>query len=94
MDMEARHEKIVMDILKKYPFTFYAFGSRARGTANKFSDLDLCFMDTIPLHIQSAIKEDFQESHLPFEVDLVDWNMCDESFRKTIEQELIAVQKI
>lgn len=31
MHIEPRHYIIIKEILKKYPYTFYAFGSRVKG---------------------------------------------------------------
>lgn len=46
-------------------------GSRAKGTAGKLSDLDLCYQEEIPWNVLSHIREDFENSNLPFKVDLV-----------------------
>ena len=86
--MDQKHLDIVRNILKKYPYTFYAFGSRVKGTQKTFSDLDLCFMEPISSVILAHIREDFEESNLPFTVDLVDWNMCDEIFKSYIQSDL------
>ena len=91
--MESRHLEIVKSILQKYPYTFYAFGSRAKGTEKRLSDLDICFVDEIPGNILSHIREDFEESNLPFTVDLVNLNTCDEKFRLHIEPDLVLLQK-
>lgn len=89
--LESRHEKIVHQILSKYPYQFYVFGSRAKGNTRSRSDLNLCFKDQIPLSVQSHIEEDFEESDFPFLVDLVDWNMIDEGFKKHIEKDLVPI---
>ena len=88
LHMEARHRKIVDTILKKYPYQFYAFGSRAVGTPRRFSDLDLCFKQEIPERTVTLIEAEFAESDLPYTVDLVDWNQCTPSFRRTISKDL------
>lgn len=92
MHIEPRHELIVLQILKKYPFTFYAFGSRAKGKPKKFSDLDLCFIENIPGNVLSHIDEDFEESDLPYKVDVINWNSCDESFKNLIRGDLLLIQ--
>ena len=92
--MEPKHWEMVKKILQKYPYAFYAFGSRVKGTQKKLSDFDICFMDDIPGHIRSHIREDFEESNLPFTVDLVDWNSCDEAFRTKIRPDLVVIQQI
>ncbi|CAG8690029.1 10011_t:CDS:2 [Gigaspora margarita] len=62
---------ILKKILNKYPYTFYAYGSRVKGTARKFSDLDLCYQEEIPREVIYQIKEELEESDLPFIVELV-----------------------
>jgi predicted nucleotidyltransferase len=69
--MEPKHLTIVQNILSKYPYSFYAFGSRARGNPKTLSDLDLCFFENIPLNVLAHIDEDFEESDLPYTVDMV-----------------------
>jgi hypothetical protein len=93
MIMEQRHLQMVHDILKKYPYNFFAFGSRVYGTPRKLSDLDICFFEKIPLHIQSNIEEDFEQSDLPFTVDLIDWEMTENSFKETIKHNLFCIQQ-
>lgn len=93
INLENRHLEIIQDILKKYPYTFYAFGSRAKDKAKRFSDLDICFKDHIPLNIQSHIEEDFEESNLPFKVDLIDWHQMTKEFHILIENDLHLLQK-
>jgi len=90
--MEPKHLSIVKNILSKYPYSFYAFGSRARGNPKTLSDLDLCFFDNIPLNILAHIDEDFEESDLPYKVDIVDWNKCSDDFRELIKKDLVRIQ--
>jgi predicted nucleotidyltransferase len=79
----------VRDILDKYPYTFYAFGSRVKGNSKRFSDLDICFYEQIPINVLSHLDEDFEESDLPFKVDIVDGLACNENFRALIQKDLI-----
>ena len=71
INLEKKHQEIINNILSKYPYKFYAYGSRVKGTARKFSDLDICFQEEIPLSVISQLREEFSESNLPFEVELV-----------------------
>jgi predicted nucleotidyltransferase len=71
LQLEARHHKIIQQILSKYPYQFYAYGSRAKGTARQLSDLDICYQADIPDAIAFQIEEEFKESDLPFMVELV-----------------------
>jgi len=71
LQLESRHYQIVKQILGKYPYQFYAYGSRAKGNARKLSDLDICYLEDIPDAIAFQIEEEFKESDLPFLVELV-----------------------
>lgn len=88
MQIAERHLKELKSILSKYPYTFYAFGSRVTGEAKKFSDLDICYKEKIPDRIVVEIEEDLEESDLPFKVELIDWNLCALEFRQAIENDL------
>jgi|TARA_Y100001937_G_scaffold10918_1_gene13274 predicted nucleotidyltransferase len=70
----------------------WAFGSRVKGNAKPFSDLDLAIIsDTpLPLALLAEVAEAFSESDLPWKVDLVDWATTSQRFRQVIaEQKLI-----
>jgi len=69
LQIENRHRKIILSILAKYPYTFYAYGSRAKGKAKQHSDLDLCYRGDIPWNILDHIQENLEESDLPFKVE-------------------------
>jgi predicted nucleotidyltransferase len=71
LQLEARHHQMVKEILSKYPYAFYAYGSRTKGNARKLSDLDLCYQESIPDSLAYQIEEELKESDLPFTVDLV-----------------------
>lgn len=91
--MEQHHLEIVKTILGKYPYTFYIFGSRAKGNPKRFSDLDICFFKNIPWNIRAHIDENFEESDLPYKVDVVDWNACDKSFQNFIKADLTLIHQ-
>ena len=87
--------KIVRDILHKHvpQYEVWAFGSRAKGKAKPYSDLDLAIISDTPLSLETtaAMAEEFSESDLPWRVDVVDWATTSESFRKIIELEKIVL---
>ena len=91
IQLEPRHLAIVKSILKQYPYHFYAYGSRAKQTAQRFSDLDLLHKETIPPATKTLIREQFEESNLPFTVDLLDWKQCTEEFQQQISKDLIKI---
>jgi predicted nucleotidyltransferase len=66
-------KQILEQILDKYPYQFYAYGSRVKGNARKYSDLDLCYnyQENMPAHLAVEIQGELEESNLPFVVELV-----------------------
>ena len=88
INLNDRHLKLLKEILSKHPYTFYLFGSRSKGKASKFSDIDLCYKEPIPGEIITKIRFELEDSNLPFFVDLVYWNNMSEDFQKLIEKDL------
>lgn len=89
INMEAKHLKILISILSKYPYTFYMFGSRITPSAKKLSDVDLFYKETIPDNILDNIEESFEESDLPYKVDLVNYHQCEAGFKKILDTQHI-----
>ena len=94
--LEDRHLDFVLSVLKRnisdVDAKFYVFGSRAKGTNKKYSDIDIA-MDLngkkLDVSILGKILIEFQDSTLPFEVDVVDLNSIDEDFRNLIKTTLL-----
>jgi uncharacterized protein len=91
IQLENRHQEIIQKILGKYPYKFYAYGSRVKGQAEKYSDLDLCYQEEIPWNVLSHLQEDLEESNLPFKVELNAWKWMSPQFQKLIKQDLVAI---
>lgn len=91
LDVGNKHLGQVKAILKKFlpQSEVRVFGSRVKGAAKPYSDLDLALISHTPIssRTMALMKEAFSESDLPFKVDLVDWNLISEEFRKLIEAE-------
>lgn len=68
----------------------WAFGSRCKGTARKHSDLDLLVKGPRRLDVLKLeeVREAFQESLLPFRVDVADWHALSDDFRRMLEKDL------
>ena len=81
--------KIVLNIIKSYAENceVLVFGSRLKGTNKPFSDLDLAFIckEKLDLKKLSRIKLKFEESNLPYRVDIVDYNRVSKGFKKIID---------
>ena len=90
IDLTELQRQQVLDIFKKYlPDTpVWVFGSRIKGTAKTYSDLDLALITEQPLTIRQLTELEiaFTDSELPFTVDLIDWASCNESFKQIILQ--------
>jgi len=88
--------EIVAGILRKRVAgrRVWAFGSRATGKRLKrFSDLDLAVEGTLTWEETTALAADFDESPLPFKVDLVELGKLDAGFRERIEGDFVEVHK-
>ena len=96
IDLHPDHWVIVHDILQKLvpQYEVWAFGSRATWKAREFSDLDLAIITDQPLSldVSASLRHDFSESDLPWKVDIVDWAVTSESFRKIIERDKVVIQ--
>jgi kynurenine formamidase/predicted nucleotidyltransferase len=88
--LEKKYKKRIDALMLQYPYAFYVYGSRARGTHKLTSDLDLCIFSDISVMKLAEIKESFNNLMLPFTVDFVVWGRLSEDFKKIIEKDLRA----
>ena len=97
IDVSEHDLKTVQNILKTHApeCAVRAFGSRVKGAAEKYSDLDLVFLSPkkLPRKTLVLLKEAFEESDLPFRVDVLDWHTISNEFRKLISEHCTTVQK-
>lgn len=96
IDIRQDHLEIVKAILKRHvpDAEVRIFGSRVTWTAKNHSDLDLAIVGEGPLDFRTKalLEEAFEESDLPFRVDVVDWATASDSFRRIIEKRYEVVQ--
>jgi len=71
----------------------YAFGSRVEGNEGKHSDLDLAIEGSVSLdlRVRARLREAFEESSLPFRVDLIELCAVDASFRRLVEERKVLI---
>jgi len=95
MDLTPQQKETVKRILAKYASNVAArvFGSRVTHTAKKHSDLDLALIGDgiIDQSVIAQLRLAFEESDLPFRVDIVDWNIITPEFRKIIDNDYEAL---
>lgn len=97
IDLKPQDWEEVCHILETHvpEYPVWAFGSRVKWTAKAYSDLDLAIIAPQPLSLtkMATIKEAFDESDLPIRVDIVDWAVASETFRKIINQDKVMIQE-
>ncbi len=94
IDLTAKQRKTVVELLRRHlpDTTAWAYGSRVKFTSKPKSDLDLVVFAKPDQSLQvAALKEAFEESDLPFRVDLFVWDEVPEKFRKNIEEERVVL---
>jgi predicted nucleotidyltransferase len=89
MDLNPEHHRILGDIFATHlpGREVHIFGSRTTGTAKPHSDIDLVIMGDEPLPVTTMriLRDAFDDSDLPFQVDLVEWAGASDEFRKIIQ---------
>lgn len=91
INIEPKYLKIILNILQQYPYEFYVFGSRVKGTNQKFSDLDLCVKEHLSRREKAKMMQDFDDSKLPITVDLIIWEECSNDFKNLIIKDMIQI---
>lgn len=95
LDITRPQRQLIVALLQKYlpKTTVWAYGSRVKGTARPHSDLDLVvFASPTQQRAIADLKEAFDESDLPFRVDLFSWHEIPEPFHKTIAADHAVIQ--
>lgn len=84
---EAR--RIIASVLGKGRARVFLIGSRAWGTPSARADVDIGILPEEPLApgTLAALRDAFEESHIPFRVDVVDLSRVDPALRdKAVRQ--------
>ena len=94
VDIRLDHLEIVQDILREHlpvEFKVWVFGSRANWTTKDSSDLDLAVEGAARLDHKAMVRLEiaFEESALPYTVDVVDLNAVSKEFKKVVEGQRI-----
>ena len=95
IDIDTRERTTIQRLLRRHlpGVTVWAYGSRVRWNARPQSDLDLVvFAAPERRGAVLQLREAFEESSLPFSVDLLIWDDLPESFHKNIEAEYVILQ--
>lgn len=96
IDLSSEQLELVKRILAEHVPTceVRAFGSRIKQTAKAWSDLDLAVVGsaTMERHALYDLKEAFEESVLPIQVDVLDWHTISPEFKAVINEDYEVVQ--
>lgn len=89
ISVSSKEFEIIKNILNSYikKGKVYAFGSRYKNNNRKFSDFDIA-IDTgekLSFEFLNILKDAFEESDLPYRVDIIDYNNISDKFKKIID---------
>ena len=100
LHLDKKHLNTITSIIKSIPeldkSQVYFFGSRIQGKSVKFSDVDIAIdfnEKPIPDEIKSKLLSLFENSTLPYQVDIIDLNSVTESFRLKVEKDFTKLPK-
>ena len=97
INVSRKHLGTIKRILAEYvgDCEVRVFGSRVMGTAKNHSDLDLTVVapNKIKRRTKMLLREAFEESDLPFRVDVIDYNAISDEFRAIINAKYEVLQK-
>ncbi len=95
IQIENNELKFIKHLILKYvpDAKIKAFGSRVKGTAKKYSDLDIAIQadQSISLLTLSNLEEAFANSDLVYKVDLIDWHRISPEFQQHIEKNCVVI---
>ena len=92
--VENKYVLFIKEVLKKYitdkNAKIYIFGSRAKNTYKEYSDIDIA-IDAINFtkKDKTRLELEFENSTLPYKVDIVDMNNIKDNFKNLIKNDLI-----
>ena len=78
--------RLVLQAVGKDSAVVYLFGSWARGEATRLSDIDVAIDPPTPLPrgTLACLREQLEESSVPYHVDIVDLSRTDPEFRRRV----------
>lgn len=97
VNVSSRQLETIKRILAEYvgDCEVRAFGSRVNGLAKGYSDIDLAVVGPNKMRRKTKmlLREAFEESDLPFRVDIIDYNAVSDEFRAIINAKYEILQK-
>lgn len=86
-------KKIIFRFIDPDKNSVFIFGSRAGGKNRKFSDVDIGIKGNkkIPITLISEIKDAFEESDIPYMVDIIDFKHVTKNFKSIALQQTLSL---
>ena len=99
MDIRPDHLEIVQGILREHlpvDVKVWVFGSRTNWTTKDSSDLDLALEGDHKLShkLLGALKDAFEDSTLPYTVDVVDLNAVSHAFKQIVKEQRVTLPSV
>lgn len=92
--MLSSAELVIIKKILRDVHNIIIFGSRVKGSSKPFSDLDICLKEQISPAAFESLKEKFENSDLPFKVDLVEYDRVSKFFQEIIDTQGIPLKEI
>ena len=79
---------MVLEALGDHDAAVWLFGSCARGDARQHSDIDIAILprDQLPSGFFAELAADFEESAIPYDIDLVDLRRADATLKREVRR--------
>ena len=85
---ESEGRRIVEIVRRFSDAEIWLFGSRATGRARRYSDVDICLKSfRLPEGATANIQEGFEESDIPYIVDLSEYSQMTPAFRVEVDRD-------
>ena len=99
IDIRPDHLEIVQGILREHlpvDVKVWVFGSRTNWTTKDSSDLDIALdgENKLSHKVLGALKDAFEDSTLPYTVDVVDLHAVSHDFKKIVEEQRVALPSV
>lgn len=94
IDLEEKYINFIKNTISSmiHNYKLYIFGSRAKNRAKKYSDIDLAIdSQELTPQIKTKLEFTFENSTLPYEVDIINLNDIDNKFKDLIQKDLIEI---
>ncbi len=93
-EFQFLNEKLLLPLKRKGAQVFL-FGSRATGKYQKFSDIDLIYVDNenqpLPEYFIYSLLSEIEDSDFPYKIDLVKDQELAKSYRVNVEKQKISI---